>query len=113
MDTASKSLCHVSPGQHPAEDTPCLFFHGAAMHSSAQPQVSFDGLVQISDCQNSHVSFPPVKNAFIAIIISNAVRKIKKLVPEKESGMEKCVLYFVMFSISLVRLVMLRIRNYE
>jgi hypothetical protein len=31
------------------------------MHGSAQPQVSFDGLIQISNSQNSHVSFPPVK----------------------------------------------------
>jgi hypothetical protein len=31
------------------------------MPGSFQPQVSFDGLIQITNSQNSHDSFPPVK----------------------------------------------------
>jgi hypothetical protein len=36
------------------------------------------------------IHFLPSKNAFIAIIISNAVRKSKELVPNRGTGMKKC-----------------------
>ena len=81
-------LSCLACGQHPAENTPCLFFHEAAeaMHSSAQPQISFDGLIQITNSQNSHVSFPPVKKRIHCNHNKQCNQKKQEACYKKENG---------------------------